>query len=140
MPLTEVFTALQTGVIDGVDIDSESIQPEKLYEIAKQLTPSKHMYWIGGILVNKDRWSKFSEEDKKLIQDAIKSAMEFNVEYVTKNEEEGLEFLKKQPEFTVNELDKAAFAPIVESVQSTWGSKNPKIAEFLKKAKEISNQ
>jgi len=140
MPLTEVYTALQTGVIDGIDIDSESVQPEKLYEIAKEMTPSKHMYWIGGILINKDRWSGLSDEDKKLLEESITAAMEFNVQDVSKNETEGLEFLKQQPDFTISELKKEDFAPYVEGVESAWSTKSPEIAAFLKKAKEISNQ
>ena len=43
MPLSEVYTALQTGVIDGMDIDLDALMTEKYYETSKDLTITNHM-------------------------------------------------------------------------------------------------
>lgn len=141
MPLTEVYTALQTGVIGGVDIDTESVISEKLTEIAKNMTPSKHMYWAGGILINKDRWNGLSDEDKKLIEDAVDVAMKYNVEYVEKNEADLLANASTKFGLTTHQLtNKAEFEPYIKAVQDKWIAKAPEIGKFLEKAKEISKE
>ncbi|MBP1157271.1 MULTISPECIES: TRAP transporter substrate-binding protein [unclassified Paenibacillus] len=141
MPLTEVYTALQTGVIGGVDIDTESIISEKLTEIAKNMTPSKHMYWAGGILINKDRWNGLSDEDKKLIEEAVSVAMKDNVEYVTKNEDDLIANASTKFGLTTHQLtNKAEFDPYIKAVQDKWIAKSPEIGKFLEKAKEISKE
>lgn len=138
MPLTEVYTALQTGVIGGVDIDTESLISEKLTEIAKHMTPSKHMYWVGGMMMNKDRWNSLSEEDKKLVQEAVNEAMKLNVEIVDKNEKDLIANANSKFGLTTHELtNRSEFDPFIKSVQDKWVGKAPEIGKFLEKAKQI---
>lgn len=138
MPLTEVYTALQTGVISGVDIDTESIISEKLTEIAKNMTPSKHLYWAGGILMNKDRWNGLSDEDKKLVEEAVSAAMKDNVEYVEKNEKDLITNASSKFGLTTHQLsNKAEFDPYIKAVQDKWIAKSPEIGKFLEKAAQI---
>lgn len=138
MPLTEVYTALQTGVIDGIDIDSESVTAEKLTEIAKDLTPSKHMYWAGAILINQDLWNRLSEEDQQLIQEVVNEATKENAEQVAKNEEAVLSTAEQELGVTVHQLtDVSEFEPIINKVEEIWSAQSPEIVDFLKKAKEI---
>lgn len=138
MPLTEVYTSLKTGVISGVDIDSESVISEKLTEIAKHLTPDKHMYWAGGILINKDLWKSLSPEDQKLIRETVAAKTKENSETVNKNEEKLMSEAKDKYGLTLHELKKSEFDPVVQSVKDTWIKKAPEIGKFLEKAKQIT--
>lgn len=141
MPLTEVYTALQTGVIDGVDIDTESLVTENLSEIAKHMTPSKHMYWAAGILVNKDRWNSFSDEEKELVHAAVQTAMEKNVAFIEENEANLDANGETELGVTKHALaNPAEFDAVVKSVEDKWSSQSPEIAAFLKKAKEITGK
>lgn len=141
MPLTEVYTSLQTGVIDGVDIDSESLVTENLSEIAKHMTPDKHMYWAAGLMMNKDLWYSLSAEDQKLIQEVVDEATKENSEQVATNEKELLENGEKEMGITIHELkDRSEFDPYIEKVKDIWTEKSPEIAKFLEKAEEISGK
>lgn len=138
MPLTEVYTALQTGVIDGVDIDSISIISENLTEIAKNMTPDKHMYWAGGLMMNKDLWNRLSDEDKALIQEVVTKQTEENSKRVAAKEKELLENGEKTYGIEILQLKNPAdFDPYVKQVQDAWVAKAPVIGDFLKKAEEI---
>lgn len=138
MPLTEVFTALQTGVIDGIDIDSESVLTEKLTEIAQELTPSDHMYWAGGILINQDLWDSLSVDDQELIQEVVDEATKENVKQIDENENELLETIEEEYEVTIHELnDEGDFDSVVEEVENIWGEKSPEIEAFINKAEEL---
>ncbi|WP_078429842.1 TRAP transporter substrate-binding protein [Alkalihalobacterium alkalinitrilicum] len=140
MPLTEVYTSLQQGVIDGVDIDSESIIPERLYETGKHLTPSNHIYWQGAILINSELWETLTEEDQEVINSAVTAAMNHNVEYLATSEAENLEKLTNEPGMSLYELDREAFQPFVDAIHENYAGKNSDIAAFLEKAAEIRGQ
>ncbi|KIL39640.1 hypothetical protein SD70_18465 [Gordoniibacillus kamchatkensis] len=137
MPLTEVYTSLQTGVIKGVDIDSESVTSEKLTEIAKYLNPDKHMYWAAGILINKDLWNSLSPDDQKLIKDTVLAKTKENSVEVAKNEEKFLGEAKSKYGLTLGEVNRSEYDPVVKSVRDTWSKKSPEIAKFLEKADQI---
>jgi TRAP-type transport system periplasmic protein len=141
MPLTEVYTSLQTGVIDGVDIDSESLVTENLSEIATHMTPDKHMYWAGGLMINKDLWNSLSAEDQKLIQEVVDEATKKNSEQVAANEKDLLENGEKKMGITIHELkDRKEFDSYVKKVEDTWIEKSPEIAKFLDKARSITGK
>lgn len=138
MPLTEVYTALQQGVIDGVDIDSVSIIPERLYEVAGEMTPSNHIYWLGGILINRDFYNSLSEEQQTILSEAVQAAMEANVSYTIEEESKIVDEIGDQ--ITLYELDREAFQPYVLKLQESWKTKHEKIEAFLNKAKEIRGE
>ncbi|WP_028549085.1 TRAP transporter substrate-binding protein [Paenibacillus sp. UNC451MF] len=140
MPLTDVYTSLQTGVIKGVDIDSESLASEKLTEIAKNLNADKHMYWAGGILINKDLWNSLSPDDQKLIKETVLAKTKQNSVDIQKNEDKLLSDAKTKMGLTLNEVKREEYDPIVKSVRETWSKKSPEIAKFLEKADKIKQE
>jgi TRAP-type C4-dicarboxylate transport system substrate-binding protein len=140
MPLTEVYTSLQTGVIKGVDIDSESVASEKLTEIAKNLNADKHMYWAGGILINKDLWNSLSPEDQKLIKEITLAKTKENSVQVAKNEEEFMSEATTKLGLKLGEVKREEYDAVVKSVRDTWSSKSPEIAKFLEKADQIKKE
>lgn len=140
MPLTEVYTSLQTGVIKGVDIDSESLASEKLTEIAKHLNADKHMYWAGGILINKDLWNGLSPEDQQLIKETVLAKTKENSVEVQQNEDKLLSEAVGTMGLTLNEVSPEEYEPVVRSVRDTWSQKSPEIAKFLEKADQIKQE
>jgi tripartite ATP-independent transporter DctP family solute receptor len=140
MPLTEVYTSLQTGVIKGVDIDSESVASEKLTEIAKNLNADKHMYWAGGILINKDLWNSLSPEDQKLIKEITLAKTKENSVQVAKNEEKFMSEATTKLGLKLGEVKREEYDAVVKSVRDTWSSKSPEIAKFLEKADQIKKE
>lgn len=138
MPLTEVYTSLQTGVIKGVDIDSEGVVSENLTEIAKDLTPSKHMLWVAGILINKDLWNSLSEEDQLLLQEIVTEKTKENFESVEKNEQQLLNEGEEKYGVTIHQLtDLDQFSDTIQMLHKKWGGNYPHLENFLQKAEDI---
>ncbi|WP_158738102.1 TRAP transporter substrate-binding protein [Alteribacillus sp. YIM 98480] len=140
MPLTEVYTSLQTNVIDGVDIDTQSLVSENLTEIATNMTPSKHMYWAAGIMMNQERWDSFSEEDQQLIQEVVDEVTKENAETLIEFEENLLENGEDEQGVSIVEFDYSEFDPVTEEVREAWMEKSPEIKPFLEKADEIKSE
>ncbi len=73
MPSSEIYTALQQGVLDGANTSSGSFVSYRIYEQVKCLTiPGEHALWFmyEPILMSKASFEKLSEEQQKAVMDA----------------------------------------------------------------------
>ncbi|MBP1154077.1 MULTISPECIES: TRAP transporter substrate-binding protein [unclassified Paenibacillus] len=135
MPLPEVYTALQTGVIDGVDIDLDALMTEKYYEIAKNFTITNHMPWPGVVMMNKAKFDGLSPEDQKIVSEAMKAAVEYGSKESIAMEKKNLEDLKSKGA-TVTELTNTeSFAKIRDDIYTKYSS-NAMIKEFIEANKK----
>ena len=81
MAWSEAYTAMQTGVVDGLDTVPDSIMSLEIYNLGKYITRANHMVSFNQIAVNEKVWQKLSAEDQALIQQYID-------EYTAKQQEE----------------------------------------------------
>lgn len=88
MDYGEVFTSLQTGVIDGAENDFVSYYTSGHYEVAKHFTLDGHLSPPALIIMNKDKFDELSEEHKQIIQEAADEAIEFEREEMNKSQDE----------------------------------------------------
>jgi tripartite ATP-independent transporter DctP family solute receptor len=70
MAYGEVFSALQTGVIDAAENNYPSYQSSNHYEQAKHLILDKHQRVPEVLLISQVAWNKLNEEDRKIIKQA----------------------------------------------------------------------
>lgn len=137
----EIYTSLETGVIDGVEINVSSLESERFYEAAKHFTYTGHYFWTGMLIANKAKFDSLPEDIQKIMLDAgrdiivpqVMATKEAEARVAKKLEEqEGVKFYKFE------EMDKMreVMAPLIdERVKS-----NPTIAEFVKTVREIEGR
>lgn len=77
MPFTEVYTALQTGAVDGQENPYSLIWANRFYEVQKYVTQWNYMYSPTVLVMNKDKWDRLSAADKKMFRDDAKQAMQY---------------------------------------------------------------
>lgn len=76
IPLGELFSALETGVVDGQDNGMVTVVSEGLYEVQKYVYETNHIIATMEIIAN-DAWlSSLTEEQQQVIKDAAKAAAE----------------------------------------------------------------
>jgi TRAP-type transport system periplasmic protein len=109
MPVTKVYTSLQTGVIDGVFIGASAIRAFKLHEVGKYFTTGLPESFTAFYLVmNKNSWNGLSADDKKALTavSGRKASMKAAAAY-TKSGKGGLAAAKKAGR-TIQALSPAA--------------------------------
>lgn len=74
MSWAELYTSLQTGVIDGQHNPVGYIISGKLYEVQKYMTISHHLYAVGFMLVNEQWFQSLPENHKQVVLDAAEAA------------------------------------------------------------------
>lgn len=130
MAYGEVYSALETGTIDAVEINVSSIKSESLYNAAKNVTLTGHYFWPGVIMMSGATWDKLSDADKTAVEAAGKEATTEAYALAATQDAETVKFLEENGVTinTLSDLDdlKALTAPVV----TTWKEKDPLIVKF----------
>jgi tripartite ATP-independent transporter DctP family solute receptor len=108
MAFSEVFTALQTGVIDGQENPYAQIWSAKFQEVQKYLSITGHVYTPGYALVSDEHFSKLPQDVQDALVKCAEETQDFVYDTAAKLETELLNNLKAGG-IEVNEADKAAF-------------------------------
>lgn len=90
MPYGEVFSALQTGVIDGAENNPPSYLTANHYQAVKNYILDSHQRVPEVLMVSRVAWDKLSDEDKKILREAAKETVKFQIEAWNKFEKEAL--------------------------------------------------
>ncbi len=77
LPYTELYTALETGTVDGQENPAANIINAKFYEVQKYMTLSRHQYNPQIVLISKKFWDKLNDEEKAVLQSAATEARDF---------------------------------------------------------------
>ncbi len=77
LPFSELFSALETKTVDGLENPYNTILSSKFYEVQKYLSITNHVYspWI--VTVSKKWWDTLSPAEQKVLMDAAKASREF---------------------------------------------------------------
>lgn len=116
MGFSEVFSALQQGVIDGQENPLKNVTSNKLHEVQKFATLDGHVYeWIV-FVVSKKFYNDLSAADQKIIQEATDIAKAHMRGAVKEEDNEALEVMKKAG-VKVNEISPEVKADMQRIVQ-----------------------
>jgi len=74
LPFSEVYSALQQGVVDGQENTISNIYTKKFYEVQRYMTMTSHGYLGYMVVMSKKFWNKLPENLKEVIKKAIKEA------------------------------------------------------------------
>jgi len=120
MKFSELFTALQTGVMDGQENPFTQIYSAKLHEVQKFLSLSGHVYTPAYLLVGARRYGTLPADVRKVLEDTARETQAFVYATAAKEETELLGKLK-QSGMQVNEVDKDAFVAASKGIYEEFG-------------------
>jgi len=120
MKFSELFTALQTGVMDGEENPFTQIYSAKLQEVQKYLSLSGHVYTPAYVTVGAKRWDGLPADIRKTLEDTAKETQAFVYETAARDDDELLAKLKKEG-MQVNDVDKEAFVAASKSIYDEFG-------------------
>jgi len=121
MALSEVFVALQTGVIDGQENPFTQIFSQKFHEVQKYLSLSGHVYTPAYLLTGKKTWDSLPADVQKILKDEAVGMQEWVYETAEKMETDLLNKMKDSVE--INEVDKQAFVDASGPIYQEFGTK-----------------
>jgi TRAP-type C4-dicarboxylate transport system substrate-binding protein len=126
MAFTEVYTALQTGAVDGQDNPLPTVVDAKFYEVTNQIVLTSHLVDLNYIAISKAVFDAMTPEQQAAVQAGADAAAEFGRQNQLQKEADLVSFLEAQG-MAVYEPDLAAFRNQVQSMylESTFAETWP---------------
>ncbi|SUT87877.1 TRAP dicarboxylate transporter subunit DctP [Actinobacillus ureae] len=115
MPLSELYTALETRAVDAQEHPIGIFWSAKLYEVQKHLSLTNHGYTPLIIVMNKAKFDGLTPELQKAVLDAAKEAGQFQRDLNVKNEKDIIEKLRKASVEVIEQVDNAPFKAAIEA-------------------------
>jgi tripartite ATP-independent transporter DctP family solute receptor len=114
MSFTEVYTALQTGSVDGQDNPLPTVVDAKFYEVTRQIALTSHLVDLNYIAFSKATWDSLSAEQQAELQKAAEAAAASARDKQLAKEAELVAFLEEQG-LAIYEPDVDAFRNHVQA-------------------------
>ena len=94
MAFSEVYQALQTGVVDGTENPPSNLYTQKMYEVQKYVTLSDHGYLGYAVIVNKAFWEGLPPDIRKALEEAMAEATDYANDIAKQENEDALAKVK----------------------------------------------
>ncbi len=144
MAFSEVYQALQTGVVDGTENPPSNMYTQKMHEVQKHATISNHGYLGYAVIVNKKFWDGLPTDVRQGLEKAMAEATAYANEIAQKENDEAIAEMKKSGktnfyELTAQEL--AVWQKTLDPVHKDMASRVGKdlIEEFYKETRAATN-
>ncbi|EJL94319.1 tripartite ATP-independent periplasmic transporter solute receptor, DctP family [Herbaspirillum sp. CF444] len=128
LAFSEVYQAMQTGVVDGSENTPSNIYTQKVYEVQSQLTVSDHGYIGYAVIVNKKFWDNLPADIRTQLESAMKDATRYANAIAQQENEDALAAIKasgKTRIYYLTDAEKAewrkALLPVHKSMESRVG-------------------
>jgi len=95
MAFSEVYQALQTGVVDGCENTPSNYLTQKFYEVQKDITVSNHAHLQYAVIVNSKFWNGLPDDIRKQLDKAMNEATDYTNSIAAKENEDALAEIKK---------------------------------------------
>lgn len=109
MPYGEVYSALQTGVIDGAENNWPSFESSGHYEVAGYYTLNEHLIVPEVLVMSKLSWDKLSPEDQEIVRQAARESVPYMRELWQAREAASEEKVRAAGVEIVEDIDKTPF-------------------------------
>jgi tripartite ATP-independent transporter DctP family solute receptor len=135
VPFTEVYTALQQGVIDGAENNISSLIEMRHSEVAKFYSMDQHLMTPDVIIISENAWKGLTAAEQKILKEAAAESLDEQIKIWDKtdnmNKEKGIKFGVK-----FVEVDKAPFRAAVKPMLDE-AKKDSKLAYFINKIEAL---
>ena len=132
---SELYVALQQGVVDGQENPLTNIASAKLYEVQKYISLSGHKYESTPFLMSKRTWDRMTPADQKVITEAAAEATTLQ-RRLNKEVDDKLVAELKGKGVQVDTVDRKAFMDASASVYTKWTA-GP-IGDFVKRVQQAA--
>ena len=144
LAFSEVYQAMQTGVVDGNENTPSNVYTQKMNEVQKHITVSNHGYIGYAVIVNKKFWDGLPADVKPQVEKAMADATTYANSLSQQENDDAMAAMKKAGTTTFHEQtpeEKAEWMKAMEPVTADMTSRVGKdlIAAFQKEAGAKTN-
>ncbi|MGE6607593.1 TRAP transporter substrate-binding protein [Halomonas sp. NPDC076908] len=139
MNFSELYIALEQGVVDGQENPLMNIYSSKLHEVQDYISLTSHKYESTPLLMSKMVWDSLSPEHQDVVQQAAIEAGEFNRQ-ASLEADAALRSAMEEAGVVFNEVDPEPFIGATASVYDQWAAEYPELVEMVVNAAQRESQ
>lgn len=133
----ELYTALQSGVVDGAENNPPSLYTSRHYEVCKKYILNEHTSVPDVLIISTVIWNKLSDQEKEWLQAAADASVPEERILWAQAEEEALREVAKAG-VEIIRPDKAPFMKKVESIFESYKT-NPEIYDLIQRIRNVTD-
>lgn len=126
----ELYTALQSGVVDGAENNPPSLYTSHHYEVCKHYSLDEHTCVPDVLIISSKVWATLSEQEQKWLQEAADESVPVQRKFWDESVEESLRIVQENG-VTIHRPDKSKFADKVQDLLD--GYKDDEIGELIRR-------
>lgn len=134
MAVTEVFSALQTGTIQGQENPINAICSNGFHEVQKYLSMTNHLYAPVMLAISESAWNRMSETQRNALLEAASATAENSPAVCEKYTESGMQTILDAG-VEVNEVDREAFEAAIQPLHDELNEQYDGAVDIIKSMK-----
>jgi tripartite ATP-independent transporter DctP family solute receptor len=135
LPFGEVFTSLQSGVIDGAENNWPSYESTRHFEVARYYTTTEHSNVPEVLVVGQQRWRRLSEADRAILRDAAGESTRIQRAAWAERERVSRERVTAAGVTVIEVTDRAPWQALMAPVYQKYAGSG-QMAELLRRIRE----
>ncbi|WGF88027.1 TRAP transporter substrate-binding protein [Marinivivus vitaminiproducens] len=135
MSMGEVYSSLETGVVDGAENNWPTYESSRHYEIAKHYTLTQHSLTPEVLVISKMTWDSLTPEDQEILRTAAKESVT-KMRELWQAREKAAEEKVRAAGVEVIEVDKQPFVDAMEPVYERFAS-DPTLNDLVERIRAV---
>ncbi len=136
MGFDQLYSALQTGVVDGAENNPPSYESGKHFQVAKYYSLTEHLIIPEILVFSKATWEKLSKDDQALLQKLAREAQMDERKLWNEREKKSMELIK-QSGIEVVTFTPAQKKQFQDAVKPVWDKYGAKYADLVKRIQAV---
>ncbi|PWS38510.1 C4-dicarboxylate ABC transporter [Falsiroseomonas bella] len=137
LPFGEVFTSLQSGVIDGAENNWPSYESTRHFEVARFYTTTEHSNVPEVLAVGVQRWRRLNEQERNILRDAARESAAFQRQLWAEREQVSRRRVEAAGVTVIEITDRSPWAQLMEPVYQKYTGNNPRLSGMVQRIREL---
>lgn len=135
LPFGEVFTSLQSGVIDGAENNWPSYESTRHFEVARYYTTTEHSNVPEILAVSRQRWQRLNEADRTILRESARESARLQRELWAARERESRQRVSAAGVTVIEITDRGPWQALMEPVYARYAA-DPRMASLVRRIRE----
>lgn len=137
LPFGEVFTSLQSGVIDGAENNWPSYESTRHFEVARYFTTTEHSNVPEVLAVSRQRWQRLNEQERTILRDAARESAQLQRQLWAERERVSRERVVAAGVQVIEVTDRAPWAQLMAPVYEKYTGSNPRLSNLVQRIRDL---
>jgi tripartite ATP-independent transporter DctP family solute receptor len=137
LPFGEVFTSLQSGVIDGAENNWPSYESTRHFEVARFYTTTEHSNVPEVLAVSRQRWQRLNEQERTVLRDAAREAAALQRQLWAEREQVSRRRVEAAGVTVIEVADRRPWAELMTPVYQKYTGGNPRLSGLVERIRAL---